>query len=240
MQRDTLFQQRRGEEPFRFDHQVATVFSDMIRRSVPGYPLTLEMIAVIAGHFARDGSVMYDLGCSLGESAQALCTGAVGRKCRVIAVDNSREMIARCRQRLAAATGSVPVQLVCADITDLRVDNASVVALNFTLQFIPRPQRLALLKAIHRGMNHGAALLISEKITFEDEATAATLATLHAGFKRRQGYSELEISRKREALEEVLMPDTMEQHRMRLQQAGFTQVIPWFQCLNFVSLLAIR
>ena len=241
MQRDTLFQQRRGTEPFRFDHQVATVFSDMIRRSVPGYPLTLEMITVIAKRYARDGSLIFDLGCSLGDSAQALRMGAEERASRIIAVDNSREMVVRCRQRFSTpSSGTVPVQIICADITDLRFANASVVSLNFTLQFIPPPQRLALLQAIYHGMNPGAALLISEKITFDDDATATTLADLHADFKLQQGYSELEISRKREALEVVLIPDTMAQHRHRLQQAGFGKIIPWFQCFNFVSLLAIR
>jgi len=240
MNRDTLFRHRDGAAPFTFDDQVATVFPDMIRRSVPGYSLTLEMISLIAASYVTDGSIMYDLGCALGDSAKALQIGAAKKQTRIVAVDNAETMVTQCRQRFEKQSHAIPIDLVCADITDLHFANASVVALNFTLQFISPMQRLPLLQAIYRGMNPGAALLISEKITFNDISIDKHQTKLHAAFKRQQGYSELEISRKREALEAVLIPDSMEQHLHRLQQAGFCQTTPWFQCFNFASILAIR
>jgi len=240
MQRDTLFHDRAQVDPFAFDDQVAAVFPDMIRRSVPGYGLTLEMISVIAGQFVTDGSLIYDLGCALGDSAQALQTGALGKQTRIIAVDNAQEMIQHCRSHIGVQNHAIPIDLVCADITDLQFHNASVVALNFTLQFIPTMRRLPLLRAIRHGMNAGAALLISEKISFDDPTIAHHQVLLHTAFKLQQGYSQLEVSRKREALEAVLIPDTMTQHLHRLKQAGFARAIPWFQCFNFISILAIR
>ncbi|MDQ6964199.1 MAG: carboxy-S-adenosyl-L-methionine synthase CmoA [Mariprofundales bacterium] len=240
MQRDTLFNSHEQVEPFAFDQQVAEVFPDMIRRSLPGYSLTLEMIAVIAGRFVTDGSLIYDLGCALGDSAQALQRGAQGRDSRIIAVDSSPAMIDRCRQQIDSGNLSPPIELICADITTLQFHNISLAALNFTLQFIPHTERLPLLRAIRHGMNSSGALLISEKIRFEDEIIDHHQHELHTAFKLQQGYSHLEVSRKREALEEVLIPDTMHQHIHRLQQAGFTRIIPWFQCFNFISILAIR
>ncbi len=242
MRRDTLFRHRGDDRPFRFDGQVAEVFPDMIRRSVPGYGLTLEMIEVISGEHVEDGSLLYDLGSSLGDATAAMRRGACGRRCRVIAVDNAPAMVWRHRERLRQEcdTGLPPVDLLCADITALNIVDASVVTLNFTLQFIATRQRLPLLRAIRHGMRAGGALLISEKVSFEDEVVDSHQQALHTAFKRWQGYSELEISRKREALEDVLVPESVTQHLHRLQLAGFARVMPWFQCFNFVSLLAIR
>ncbi|MDX8409610.1 MAG: carboxy-S-adenosyl-L-methionine synthase CmoA [Mariprofundales bacterium] len=238
---DTLFQQRQGNQPFSFDHDVATVFPDMIRRSVPGYGLTLEMIAVLAEQFARDGSQMYDLGCSLGATSLAMRAGAAEHTdCRIIAVDNSPAMLSHCRQHLTNQPDIIPIHLVCADIKDIAITNASLVVLNFTLQFIPHQQRLPLLRAIRCGLNPGGVLLISEKVTFENNIAAQDQTVLHEAFKRHQGYSELEISRKREALEDVLVPDSLEQHHHRLNLAGFSRTMTWFQCFNFASFIAYR
>jgi len=238
--RDTLFRERAGSEPFVFDRAVARVFPDMIRRSVPGYGLMLEMSSVIAGAYASDDSLLFDLGCALGDSAAALRAGCRGRRCRIVAVDNAPAMIARCRDRFPAQEGAPPVDLVCADIRDIRVTDASVVTLNLTLQFLPHSERLPLLRAVRHGMKQGAALLLSEKVCFEDRIVGDRLADLHTAFKLRQGYSALEVARKREALDDVLVPDTVEQHIHRLHLAGFARVMLWFQCLNFASMLAIR
>ncbi|MDQ6951645.1 MAG: carboxy-S-adenosyl-L-methionine synthase CmoA [Mariprofundales bacterium] len=241
MSTDTLFRQRQGDQPFSFDDNVASVFPDMIRRSVPGYELTLEMISVLAEQFARDDSQMYDLGCSLGATSLAMRAGAAQHtNCRIIAVDNSPAMLSHCRNHLTNQPDTIPIHLVCADINDVAINNASLVILNFTLQFIPHQQRLPLLRAIRCGLNPGGVLLVSEKVTFEDSIVAQNQMLLHEAFKRHQGYSELEISRKRQALEDVLVPDSLEQHHHRLNLAGFARTLTWFQCFNFASFLAYR
>ena len=133
----------------------------------------------------------------------------------------------------------LPVELIEADICQLALENASVVALNFTLQFIAREQRLTLLQNIRHSLRPGGALILSEKLRFADAAEQELLTDLHIAFKRANGYSELEIAQKRSALENVMKPDSLQQHRERLLAAGFSQVTPWFQCLNFASLVAL-
>jgi len=54
------------------------------------------------------------------------------------------------------------------------------------------------------------------------------------------GYSKLEISQKRAALENVLLPETLEAHRSRLDTIGFDAVDVWFQCFNFASMVAFK
>ncbi|MGM0451048.1 MAG: carboxy-S-adenosyl-L-methionine synthase CmoA [Pseudomonadota bacterium] len=228
-----------SDDPFRFDEAVARVFPDMIRRSVPGYTTIVPMIGVIAARFARPGTTLYDLGCSLGAVTLAMRHSVKAQDTRLVAVDNAASMIERCRHYIALDDGALPVELQCADIRDIDYQPASVVALNFTLQFLPPEDRSALLERLCRALTPGGALVLSEKVAFEDAAEQSLLEELHLDFKRAQGYSEMEISRKRNALEEVLIPETIATHCQRLEKAGFEQVTLWQQSLNFVSILAV-
>lgn len=228
---------------FAFNEAVVRVFPDMIKRSVPGYPTIVENIGVLAAQFAQPDSLLYDLGCSLGAVTQALRRHVRADGCRVVAVDNSPAMVERCREYLHAQDSMfqelLPVSVEEGDILALAFQPSSVVALNFTLQFIAPDQRLALLGRIRQSLLPGGALILSEKLRFEDAGEQQLLTDLHIGFKRANGYSELEIAQKRSALDNVMKPDSLEQHRQRLLKAGFSKVIPWFQCLNFASLIAL-
>ncbi len=237
---DTLFAKPIEQlQRFRFDEHVASVFADMIGRSVPGYDLTLSMIGVLAAHFAQSHSRCYDLGCSLGASTLAM-RHRIPASCQLIAIDNSLSMLQHCRENLRVDSASARVDIVCSDIQHVLISDASMVTLNFTLQFIPAAQRLGLLESIHQGLRPGGALVLSEKIAMPGEAQQQMFETLHHDFKREMGYSDLEIAQKRAALDEVLVPDTTASHKERLHKAGFKEVYTWFQCLNFASWLAIK
>ncbi|MEX0606137.1 MAG: carboxy-S-adenosyl-L-methionine synthase CmoA [Marinobacter sp.] len=237
---DTLFASVRPTEDFRFDASVARVFPDMIRRSVPGYTTIVPMIEVITEQYVQPGSHCYDLGCSLGASTLAMRHGIRHRDCELIGVDNSAAMLERCEHYIALDDHPLPVTLRCEDISQTAFENASVTTLNFTLQFIPLAQRSGLLARIAAATRPGGVLILSEKISFEDTSEQDTQTHLHHEFKRANGYSEMEISQKRSALEQVLIPETLAVHRERLLNAGFTDVVVWYQCFNFVSILAIK
>lgn len=225
---------------FVFDQRVVEVFADMIRRSVPGYGTLLSMLPVIVRHFVRADTRCYDLGCSQGACALAMQQSVTVDGVSIVAVDNSPDMVASARRCLQPQDETpVHVDVRCEDVLDTVIDNASLVVMNFTLQFIEAGSRQALVQKIYHGLNPGGALLLSEKIRHAPQQSALMTA-LHEEFKRANGYSELEISQKRSALENVLVADTLDQHHQRLQQAGFSQVLPWFQCFNFYSLLAVK
>lgn len=241
---DRLFAQPLTQVPeFAFNEAVVKVFPDMIKRSVPGYPTIVENLGVLAAQFAQPQTLLYDLGSSLGAVTQALRRHVRSDGCRVIAVDNSAAMVERCRQYLNAQDSMfqelLPVEVIEGDILALEFQPASVIALNFTLQFIAPQQRLALLGRIRQALVPGGALILSEKLRFDDEQEHALLTDLHIAFKRANGYSDLEIAQKRSAIENVMKPDSLGDHRERLLAAGFSKVVPWFQCLNFASLIAL-
>lgn len=239
--KDNIFADKNAPLNFVFDEKVAEVFSDMINRSVPGYATIISMIAVLAEKYCQRGSRIYDLGCSLGAATLAMRAQIPHQDYSIIAVDNSSAMIDRLQAIIRQdETDTAAVEAICADLLDLAIGNASVIVLNFTLQFIPVAQRAALLQRIYQGMNPGGILILSEKILFPEPAINALFIEMYHRFKEQMGYSKLEISQKRTALEKVLIPESIAVHTQRALDAGFTSVDVWFQCFNFASLVAFK
>ncbi|KXI23184.1 carboxy-S-adenosyl-L-methionine synthase CmoA [Photobacterium sanguinicancri] len=225
---------------FTFDARVAEVFPDMIQRSVPGYSNIISAIGMLAERFAKPHSNIYDLGCSLGAATLSMRRHIQQEGCAIIAVDNSSAMVERCRLHLDAYRSDTPVTVIEADIREIEITDASVVVLNFTLQFLSPNDRQQLLEKIYAGLRPGGILILSEKYIFEDESANELLIDLHHDFKRANGYSELEISQKRSAIENVMRPDSIDTHRERLANIGFSSSEVWFQCFNFGSMFAIK
>lgn len=239
--KDSLYASPLGEiSAFRFDENVVKVFPDMIRRSVPGYGAMISAIGLLAGRYARENSRCYDLGCSLGASALAMRANITVRNCSIVAVDCSEAMIEQCRRDIELAPTGVDIEWCCADIRDIEIREASVVVLNFTLQFIPLEDRDNFIARLYDGLLPGGVLILSEKLAFEDQRQQDLQTEMHHLFKKAQGYSELEISQKRTALENVLIPETFSGHRARLAAAGFSSVEVWFQYFNFASMIALK
>jgi tRNA (cmo5U34)-methyltransferase len=239
--RDTLFSApiaKLGD--WTFDERVAEVFPDMIQRSVPGYSNIISMIGMLAERFVQPDSQVYDLGCSLGAATLSMRRNIKVAGCNIIAVDNSPAMVERCRRHIDAFRADTPVEVIEADILDIKIENASMVVLNFTLQFLEPADRLRLLEQVYRGLRPGGALVLSEKFSFEDADVGELLFNMHHDFKRANGYSELEISQKRSMLENVMLTDSVDAHKTRLKQAGFEHAEVWFQCFNFGSLIALK
>ena len=226
-------------DAFKFDAKVADVFQDMISRSVPGYELMLNMIGLLTHRYAQPGTNCYDLGCSLGASTLQI-RQHLPASCRVIGVDNSPAMVERCRARLARVQHQASSEVWLEDIQDTQIEKASVVVLNFTLQFLPDEQRQGLLQRIHDGLVEGGILFMAEKLTFKDKREDKLMTDLHLAFKKANGYSDLEISQKRTSLEEVLVPNQIETHIKRLEKAGFSATANLVRALNFVGILAIK
>ena len=230
--------QHKKISPFAFNEDVIRVFPDMINRSVPGYKQIIESLELIAANYCKNDTFIYDLGCSLGASLLSLRKGVKDKKCTVVGIDNSESMLKLCKKNIIKEHNITPTELIHADICDHHLLKSSIVSLNFTLQFVDVKKRYALLQKIFNSLCDGGVLILSEKIANNDSNNI--LEKLHLDFKKAQGYTNLEISQKRIALENTLIPETLHNHQLRLKEIGFKKVIVWMQYFNFISLLAIK
>lgn len=240
--RDSVYQHPLDQlTDFEFNSQVVGVFEDMINRSVPGYGTIVHSLEQFARLFAQDNTHCYDLGCSLGASALSMQAGLTKKEnVTIIGIDNSLDMLERANSFINQSPNDTVIDLQHADVLDIKIDNASLVTLNFILQFIEPNKRDQLLSSIYQGMTKGACLVLSEKVRFENEQLQHTITHLHHRFKSEKGYSDLEIAQKRDSLENVMRIDTQATHVHRLQRAGFSQVQQWYQNTAFVSYFAIK
>lgn len=241
MSKDEKYRQAlRNIEDFTFDSSVSEVFDDMIDRSVPGYRTLLANIGPIASTFITENTNCYDLGCSHGAASLTIFKSLKAKNVNIFAIDNAAAMINQCERMIDNENAAGTIKTLQANIQDTEINNASFALLNLTLQFIPIDYRDEIMQKIFRGLNQGGACLITEKIIMEDESTDQLFKQLHENFKSANQYSQLEISQKRKALENVLLREDLTTHKQRLAKAGFTKVTVWFQCINFVSILAIK
>ncbi len=244
---DNLFAEPLGAiSEFRFDQDVVDVFPDMLKRSIPGYQSIIAQTGLLAARYAQADSTLYDLGCSLGATSLAMHkslqqSDTSSKNISITGIDNSEAMLKRCQSIVDKVDQSaIPIKLVRGDINQQVLRNASVIALNFTLQFIPPDSRLAMMQKAYDALLPGGIMILSEKVCFDNPQLQQLHTDMYYNFKRLNGYSELEISQKRSALENVLIPDTIDEHHLRLKRAGFDTSSVWFQCFNFVSLIALR
>ncbi|MCZ6809687.1 MAG: carboxy-S-adenosyl-L-methionine synthase CmoA [Proteobacteria bacterium] len=241
MSRDRIFAEVSAEAgSFEFNDDVADVFPDMLRRSIPGYAATIQAIGALASRYVQPGTRCYDLGCSLGAATLAIRQNIAVPGCQIVGVDLAPAMITRCREIIAADDSDVDVSIVEDDVRRIAIEQASMVVMNYTLQFLSPEERDAMIGNIFDGLIDGGIFVLSEKVVDEDQEVEALLVQMHHDFKRQNAYSALEISRKRTALEDVLIPESIAAHRARLESAGFRHIGVWLRQFNFVSIIATK
>jgi len=240
MARDTLYNTTAPVEKFEFNEQVADVFDDMLDRSVPFYKQVIEMTAQILEGSLLTGDTVYDLGCSTGTTLMHLARMLESRNLKFIGVDNSKAMLDKAFRKAQMFSLADRIVFREQDIIRTNFSGAGGVILNYTLQFINPEVRLEFLKDIYRGLRQGGVLILSEKVICEDNGFNGRFQESYHQYKKRRGYSELEIAKKREALENVLIPCSSRENKEMLFKAGFSRVESFFQWFNFVSFVAAR
>jgi tRNA (cmo5U34)-methyltransferase len=237
---DKIFAVERPVEDFNFGGETAAVFDDMLERSVPFYGEMQRMTAEIAGQFAREGTKLYDLGCATGTTL-AILDPVVPHGVGFVGIDNSQSMLDQAHSKLEDIKSRRTLELVCADLHDrLAIDNASVVVMTLTLQFVRPLHRERIIKQIFDGMASKGCLIIFEKLVLSDSMLNRMYIEFYYEMKRRNGYSEVEIAKKREALENVLVPYRVEENMALLREAGFPHVEEFFRWYNFCGLIAVK
>jgi tRNA (cmo5U34)-methyltransferase len=239
MERDEVFREKYTKpSDFKFSSKVAGVFDDMVNRSVPFYEEMQRMVAELAADHAQPGTSIYDLGCSTGTTLLHM-DQTVDEEIPFVGVDDSQDMLAKCRNKLTHAGIKRDCSLIVADLNkDIQIENASVVVLLLTLQFVRPINRERLVRQIFNGLEKDGTLIIIEKILAEDSRFNRDFIKYYYDMKRRHHYSEMEIAQKREALENVLIPYKLSENITLLRDAGFEHCEIFFKWYNFTGIIA--
>ncbi len=240
MKKDKLFDLKSITEDFNFNEQVAEVFDDMLSRSVPFYPVVIDSIAELVRRKVPLGSRVYDLGCSTGTTLLELSRRLADMELHFIGIDNAPAMIEKARRKVEMYSKSSVIQFVEDDITTSLTADADVIICNYTMQFIRPLARPKFVRQIYDSLPVGGLFFASEKIINHDKKLNRAYIDIYHQFKKRQGYSELEISSKREALENVLVPFSIQENADLIRQAGFSGVETFFQWFNYASFVAVK
>jgi len=240
MNRDKIFQNSDSPDEFAFDRQVVEVFDDMLERSIPCYQQTTGMICTLLRHFCRPGDTVYDLGCSTGTTLLELARQLNDMGLSFVGLDSSEAMIEKAEIKAEMLSRNRDVRFLKLDIIDADLNECGAVLLNYTLQFLRPPLRLRFLKRVYDALKPGGILIVCEKVISHRPVINRAYIDLYLDFKRGKGYSETEIARKREALENVLVPFSIHENLDLLKESGFAETESFFQWFNFVSFLSVK
>lgn len=238
--RDNLFSNKINKiKNWSFNKKVTKVFSDMVVRSIPGYYEIIYIINLIAKNFIKPYSNIYDLGCSTGNVCFSISRNIKIKNFQIIAVDKSKHMISFCRRKINIFNKK-KIKLITENILKISIKNASMVILNFTMQFISLNHRLFLINKIYNGINPGGVLVISEKFKFSDKTINNLICNMYQKFKIDNEYSKLEIFQKKIMLKNVMFTEDFKTHKKRLKKVGFNHVELCLKYLNFGLIIAIK
>lgn len=238
--RDSLFDVNSISEDFIFNERVARVFDDMLDRSIPFYQEVILSIARIFNSTLKDGASVVDLGCATGGTLLQLSSLLEDKNLHYTGIDNSPAMLDQAKLKAELFSKQDSLNFTKGDIIDVDQPGTSAFILNYTLQFIRPLNRESFLKRIYNNLAPGGICILSEKTISHHSGLNRNYINIYHQFKKERGYSELEIAKKREALENVLIPCSSEENRAMLQSAGFIEVEPFFQWFNFISFVAIK
>ncbi len=240
MTKDTLYTSGEIHEDFTFNHRVAEVFDDMLSRSIPYYRTVIDGIVPLIKQRLRQGLTVYDLGCSTGTALLEISRQLNDDSIQFIGVDNAPAMIDKAKRKKEMFADTDRIEFRQGDIVHCDLANAGVIICNYTLQFLRPMARQSFVKQLFEALPNDGLLILSEKNISHSHRLNRDFINIYHGFKRKQGYSELEIAAKREALENILVPFSLDENTNMLHEAGFKEVETFFKWFNFTSLVALK
>ncbi len=240
MKQDRLYRNGTVNGDFTFNEQVAEVFDDMLNRSIPFYAEVIDSMAEVVRRLAPAGTTLYDLGCSTGTTLLELVNRLPELDLDYVGIDNAPAMIAKARRKAKLFARGGRVRFIEGDITTVDLPDAGLILCNYTMQFLRPLTRPGFARRLHDALPEGGLCIFSEKVISHEPRLNRAFIELYHRFKLQQGYSELEIAAKREALENVLIPCSTRENIELFEGAGFRRVETFFQWFNFASFIAFR
>lgn len=220
-----------------FDAEVATVFDDMLARSIPQYDVMRKSVFDLGKRYVQPNSWVIDLGCSRGQALVPFVEH-FGMSNRYLGIEASESMALAARARF---DGNQHVVIRQDDLRKTYPSEKSSVTLSvLTLQFTPIEYRQRILQQAYDGLLPGGAFILVEKVLGASAAVDADLVSLYYALKGANGYSTEQIERKRLSLEGVLVPVTAKWNEDLLRTTGFRHIDCFWRWMNFAGWLAVK
>lgn len=233
------------EGQWEFDADVTDVFDDMLERSIPQYDVMRQTVFEVGCRFQREGADIVDLGCSRG-TAVAPFIDRFGAHNRFWLVEVSPPMLEAVRTRFSGYLKGPDGRDGIVKIVDLDLRetfppvSACLTLCVLTLQFTPIEHRLHILQRIYDHTLPGGALVLVEKVLGASAEIDDIMVNVYYDHKRRVGYTDDQIERKRLSLEGVLVPVTSRWNEELLRMTGFTRVDCFWRWMNFAAWIAVK
>ncbi len=238
---DKIFGSNEKVSDFSFNERVADVFDDMVSRSVPMYKETMLASVDLGKHFIKQNTNIIDIGCSTGTLLNLCSQTYGGNKFNFIGIDSSQAMLNKAKNKIKGSKNFSNIKFKHQDIEkSIDISNASLIFMNYTLQFVRPLNRQKLIKEIHKGLNENGAFILIEKVLGNDSLFNRIYIDLYFKYKSSVGYSDKEIKKKREALENVLIPYRIDENIELLKSSGFESVDIFFKWFNWCGIVAIK
>jgi tRNA (cmo5U34)-methyltransferase len=222
---------------FTFNEDVANVFDDMLNRSIPFYIDNLKLNAKILSKYIKDGDKIYDIGSST-LNFLLYFEQNFNIKAKLIGIDSSKPMIIKAKSKIKAYNSNI--NLIFGDIENITIEKSQAIISNYTLQFIAKDKRSKVIDKIFNSLNKNGIFLISEKVISNNQKLNTSLIEIYHNYKQENGYSTTQIEKKKEALENILVPLSLDENISMLKNAGFKEVEVLFKWANFSTFLAIK
>lgn len=224
------------KKQFEFDEKVASVFDDMISRSVPYYALSVDLTCEFLARTLLQGAKIADFGCSTG--ALLLKLHEIRPDFSLIGIDDAPHMLNIARTK-ANAYGA-KIEFRCENLLECDFKGVDCAIMNYTLQFLRPLLRPGFVRKIYDNLAENGVFILSEKLLFEDATMNKNIIEIYENYKFRQGYTKFEIAQKRQALENVLIPFSETENKNMLLSAGFRRVESIFRWANFAVFVAMK
>ena len=219
-----------------FDKDVTDCFEDMLERSIPQYDVMREAVTELGRSFITSNSNVTDIGCSKGTAIDPFIKEFKHNTFTLI--DASGPMAEYCNNEYE---DDIRVDVIHGKILETKLPENNSLALSIlTIQFTPIENRQEIFSALYDSMASGGALILVEKILGANHNLNKNMNQVYINHKKKGGYTEEQIERKRKSLEGVLVPVTAQWNEDLLKSTGFNKVDCFWRWMNFAGWVAVK
>ena len=224
---------------WKFNKNVSNQFDKHVRQSIPHYEDIQRYICSLSEWFIKENSLIYDLGCSTGETAKNLLKKFPKKKFKYIGYDVSSEMIKIARKKNKKNMKRALFKL--GDINKINFKkNTNLFLSVLTFPFLNSVERINLYKKIFKSLNNGSALIFVDKIRSSNSFYEDIFNQTYFDFKIENRLTHTQVLNKSKSIRGSMQLFEVNEIEQFLKKVGFKKIEIFFKWFNFIGIIAIK